>query len=638
MLFLICIGLFFAGIVFFHLIQGFFSATLSAILAIISAVLAFSLHETIVEKFLGGKMADYAHALVLLALFGLIYLILRTIFDNFVKGNVRVPAAMDKAGAVVMGLIAAAFATGIMAVAAEELPFTTAIGGFARYDVQQDREVVVPAAHSLDRMVYTELSIHEPGKFGDEGSGHGVPIIPVDSVLVGAVDKFSNGVFSDGKPLQEIHPAFLDELFGQRIGIEPGASHVAMNLPNQRMQAMDVVGLYNELIPDSNQKDSEFTKLRTGGSLKPITINPTSKDMFLAVRVAFKIQASDQTDHIVRFSPGSVRLVAPSPDSDTGEEQFQDYYPVGTLQNASTLYLNKMDDFLFSQSISDHDVGVDLIFKVPRKEFEKKAPPGTFIEFKRLARVDLSGDEVQPGSKLKKDPNFNPMRKPLVLEAAQAAAPAAQPAPEPAPAPAPAPAPSASAGSTAAPAATPTPTPTPAPTVTGKVEATVSNAIPVTITAPAGSDGQFATVPGGNANITGGKLKTGTIDSFPDEQAQPVKVTQFAVPDGQVMVQVSVPTSAANPWQFNNEPDQYELVDTAGKRYQPNGVFVTYDKQRDRFFLRFVDNTSISGGAAPDGAGPPKQVVLLYLVPANTTVKEFDDHGKKAQDLNVVAK
>jgi hypothetical protein len=627
MLFLGIIALFFIAIVFFHMIQGFFSATLSAILTIFSVVLAFSLHETVVEKILGGKMADYSHAVVLLALFGIIYIILRTIFDNVVSSNVGVPSGLDKGGAIVMGVIAAVFATGLMAIAAQELPFGTTMAGFARYDVQEDRQIVVPASRSLDRTEYAELTVHEAGKFGDEGSGHGVPILPVDNLVIGAVERLSTGALSDGKPLDEIHPNYLDELFGQRIGIEPGGDHVAVNLPAKRMNAMDVVGLYTKLIPDVNQKDAEIDHLRTGGKLKPVTINPQSRDMFLIVRVAFKIQAADQKDHIFRFSPGSARLVAPAPDSESGEG-FVDYFPVGTMQDASLLFLNKLDDFMFV-AISDHDQGVDLVFKVPKKQFEKKAPPGTFVEVKRLARVDLSGDPVQPGFKLKKSDDFNPLRKPYVMKANEAQPPAAE---EPAPAPAPAPTPAA----TAAPAPTPTPTLAAAPP--GKVEATISSTIPVMVTAPAGSEGTFAAVPGGSATVTGSKLKTGNVDSTAAEQTMPVKVTQFAVPDGQVMVQVAAAPPAASPWQFNNEPDQYELVDATGRKYQPNGVFATYDKGGDRFYLRYVDNTTISGTAPPDGAGAPKQVILLYLVPANTTLKAFDDHGKKAQDLNLVAK
>src|SRR5690349_3947975 len=113
MIFGILVILLVGVIAFFHFLQGFFSALLSAIFAIIAAVFAFSYHETIVESVLGGKMANSAHAIVLLAMFALIYLILRSLFDNMVPGNVRLPVAVDKGGAAIMGIVAGLFATGI---------------------------------------------------------------------------------------------------------------------------------------------------------------------------------------------------------------------------------------------------------------------------------------------------------------------------------------------------------------------------------------------------------------------------------------------------------------------------------------------------------------------------------------------
>ena len=638
MLFLLVIGLFFLAIVFFHFLQGFFSATLSAIFAVISAVLAFSYHETVVEKLLGGKVADYAHAMVLLAMFGIIYLILRTIFDNVVKGDVRVPAGINKAGAVVMGIIAAVFGTGIMAIAAQELPFNISIGQFSRYDVQDDRYVVVPLSRSLDRTEFNELNNGKPGQFGEEGTGHGVPILPVDNIVVGAVDKLADGSLSAGKPLESVHANFLDELFGQRMGIEPGASHVAMNLPDKHLNAMKVMGLYTQLIPTANQKDAEFAKLRSAGALKPIPFD--ANKMFLIVRVAFDPQAADQKDRVFRFSPGSARLQAYLSRTESGSPGYVDFYPVGTMQNASTLMLSKPDDFLFVQ-LADHPQGVDLVYVVPKHDFEKKAPrgepgmPGAFVEVKRLARVDISGEEVKSGPAANAD--FNPLRKPSIVEPTPVAQDVPPPAPEPAPAPTPAPTPSPT---------TPSPTPTPAPAAGASgfqfQQAAISAAVPVTVTAPAGSDGTFVSVPGGTAsgaNVTGGKLKMANVDSTPAEQTQPMKVTQFAVPDGQAMVQVSGIPAGAMPWQFNNEPDQYELVDSTGKKYQPSGVFAAYSaKGAARFYLRFVDNTTISGSAPPDDAGPATKVILFYLVAANTSLTEFDDHGKKANDVNVTAK
>ena len=429
------------------------------------------------------------------------------------------------------------------------------------------------------------------------------------------------------------------------MGIEAGGNHVAMNLPDKRLTAMDVVGLYTQLIPSANQLDAEvppstnpkaaqFAKLRDGGALKPIPLTPGSTDMFLIVRVAFKLQAADQKDRIVRFSPGSVRLQAPTSKADPGSSGYVDYYPIGTMQNAGVLLLNKPDDFLFVQ-MSDHDQGVDLVYKVPKRDFEKKAPAGSFIEFKRLARVDLGGEEVKHGPT--PSPDFNPLRKPAIVappEVAQPGQPTPQPAPTPAPVPAPAPTPS----------PTPTPTPAPAAGATGFrfQQAVVSDALPATISVPAGSNGGLVAVPGGAsnvANVTDGKLKMANVDTTDAEQTQPLKPTKFSVPAGQVLVQVSGTPAGGSAWQFNNEPDQYELVDSTAKRFQPSGVFAAYDaKGTSRFYLRFVDNTTISGSAAPENAGAPTKVILLYLVPQNTSLTEFDDHMKKANDLSLTAK
>lgn len=638
MIFLIVIGVFFVAIVFFHSLQGFFSATLSAIFSIVAAVLAFSYHEWVVEKILGGKMADYAHAMVLLAMFSLIYLLLRTLFDNVVKNDVRMPSAVNKAGAVVMGIVAAVFGTGIMAIAAQELPFGVSIGGFSRYDIQDERYVVVPIGRALDRNEINELTFSQPGKFGDQGSSHGVPILPVDDIVVGAVNKLSDGALSAGKPLESVHADFLNELYGQRMGIEPGANHVAVDLPDKRLDAMDVVGLYTQLIPDANQKDAEFKILRNGGSLKPIVLTPTSSSMFLIVRVAFKLQAADQKDRLVRLSPGSARLeakVVAEEDKKNGIDtpQYHDFYPVGTLQNASILMLAKPDDYLFVQT-SDHDTGIDLVYEVPRREFEKKAPEGTFIEVKRMARVDLSGKAVAYGPP--PSPDFNPMRKPTIV------APPPPPGQETV---APAPAPPAPQATTPTPTPSPTPTPAPASANSSAFQfqgATVSDAVPATISVAAGSNGTLVNVPGGTsnvANVTDNKLKMANVDTTAAEQTQPLKPTQFVIPSGQVMVQVTGSAGSGSPWQFNNEPDQYEIVDSTGKHYQPSGVYATYDANNvSRFYLRFVDNTTISGSGPPENAGAPTKIVLLYVVAANTSLTEFDDHGKKANDMNLTAK
>src|SRR5688572_17522750 len=122
MILTIILVLFVGAITFFHYTQGFFSATISAALAIVSAVLAFSYHETVVETLLGGRFADAAHGMALAIMFATLYLVLRVAFDKMIPGNVRFPVLVDKIGGGAMGLIAGIFAAGILAIVAQYLP------------------------------------------------------------------------------------------------------------------------------------------------------------------------------------------------------------------------------------------------------------------------------------------------------------------------------------------------------------------------------------------------------------------------------------------------------------------------------------------------------------------------------------
>jgi len=87
---------------------------------------------------------------------------------------------------------------------------------------------------------------------------------------------------------------------------------------------------------------------------------------------------------------------------------------------------------------------------------------------------------------------------------------------------------------------------------------------------------------------------------------------------------------SANMWAPALEPEQYELVDSASHRFQPNGVFIVYAaKGAERLHVRYQAATTISGFSQPDNAEAVKQVTFMYLVPNGTVITEFDDHGKR---------
>src|SRR3954452_24848457 len=91
-------------VAYFHYAQGFFSALLSAICAVLASLIALSYQETVVEMLLKGKAADSANAMITVVLFALSYVILRTLFDKMIPGNVRVPLMVDKVGAAASGV------------------------------------------------------------------------------------------------------------------------------------------------------------------------------------------------------------------------------------------------------------------------------------------------------------------------------------------------------------------------------------------------------------------------------------------------------------------------------------------------------------------------------------------------------
>jgi uncharacterized membrane protein required for colicin V production len=93
-------------ITFFHYVQGLFSAALSAMLAVIAAVVAFGFHEPL-ARLLVGKIPDQAHAAVLVGVFAVTYGLLRFIFDKYIPRKVQVPLMLDKVGAAFNGVVAA---------------------------------------------------------------------------------------------------------------------------------------------------------------------------------------------------------------------------------------------------------------------------------------------------------------------------------------------------------------------------------------------------------------------------------------------------------------------------------------------------------------------------------------------------
>src|SRR5437764_3803179 len=250
---LILVGL----IAYFHYLQGLLSGLISAVLALVAAAVAITFYEPLAEMLSGGKFNDTAQGICLIALFAVVYLVGRLLFDKLVPGNIRLPHIVDGVGGAVGGLIAGLFAMGIVAIALQTMPFGPSIAGYARYPLASEREKVlsIPGGENnrqVDRTLIDQLKNDNIDK--DSQS----LLIPVDDLVLGFARHQSNGgALAAEKPFASVHPDLLQELFGQRLGIESGAKHTASNAKGTQVEATHV----NVLRQPPVKAIGEFTQI-----------------------------------------------------------------------------------------------------------------------------------------------------------------------------------------------------------------------------------------------------------------------------------------------------------------------------------------------------------------------------------------
>jgi hypothetical protein len=600
MIFSVIVLVLVGAIAYFHYVQGFFSATLSAMLAIISAVLAVSFHETVVFSLLQGKVADQAHALVLVALFVVIYGLLRVVFDKAIPGSIRLPVLADKIGAAAAGFVAGVFCIGIFAIAAQTLPFGPSIAGYARYTLVDQQEVRVPSARQqVDSYVYNALK-NAPIDPADRSS----LIIPVDNMVVGLTRKLSDGGSLAGpQSFSAVHPNYLDELFFQRLGVQTGAKHVAYNLKAD--QQVEVKGIYSlESIP---QADGEGAYI-PGRWSKGLTSTIGSKDgnLILIVRLGLSRNASD-SDNNVRISTGAVRLVANA----------TNYLPIGTLEDGPVVRAHRPDDFIIVKG----DGVVDFVFLVPaekrrgviaeviNKTDPLKMAPNVFIEAKRMGYVDLSEREIKrevPPAE-GKDSVFR--KKDL-------------PAPKAAP----------GSGSTAAKELSDGPIEFDRLFVSDQLFSRVN---------VGGRDGDNSpvTFTSGKGQLKDKKLahvEVDAMESLTRLGAGDFSMSDLWAPPGSKIVQVYAYPNSKSPWVWADKIAQFELVGDKGGPFVPRGAFVKVKSGTTDMMIARWDAEKPLTDVPYKGDLRPTDVWIAFVVPENTTIREVRFNKQRIKSVDQI--
>lgn len=133
MLLILLTTLLLAGIAFYQVIQGLFSAMIMTVLTIVAAAVAFNYYEPLAEL-LASRLGAYAHPAALLGIFVIALYVLREIFDRLIRGNVVMGMWVDRIGGAAFGLLTAFVLVGVLVSVVLLLPFGPTILTYKDYD------------------------------------------------------------------------------------------------------------------------------------------------------------------------------------------------------------------------------------------------------------------------------------------------------------------------------------------------------------------------------------------------------------------------------------------------------------------------------------------------------------------------
>lgn len=365
-----------AGLTYIHYLQGAFTSVISLGCALAATLIAFGYYENLVNMMSQSGFADFAGGMSLIVLFAISYIVLRTLADMFVPGNILLQLYVEKTLSVVSGGLAAMLAVGTFAVGLQLMPFTATVAGYSPYEVR-DRDVRVPASligrnRGSDSFVFEELATD---KFDAPPSGL---LLPADALALGVARMGSDGAFAGGQSFAAIHPDLVTEAFKNRLGSDHSGKSVVFNTSKQTNMTLD--GLFT-LTGSPAFLDTEVPDLRQPP--QSMTYKLSSGDRLVVARVTFGDPAADK-DSNVRVTLSAVRLVIDG----------QTFHPIGTMEGPSYVAINRIDDLIAVSNTSGRTA--DFVFALPKAIADSLAKPASdettvrFLEAKLFGRVDLA--------------------------------------------------------------------------------------------------------------------------------------------------------------------------------------------------------------------------------------------------------
>ncbi len=354
-----------AGITFMHSTFGFYGGLINLFCVLFGMVVAFGAYEYVTDMVTGATYmhAAYVGPCTLMLLFFLTTLILRSLADSLIRGNVPAPQWLDTSGAAFCGFVNAQVTVGILAISILMLPLGGNVLGFERMTRTEERDP--------DHDILPAIERHSLWLRSDE-------------MAVALFNWISGGSMRGGTAFASVYPDFTEAVFysGNTVQVEssPAATRdkngdgfkgikLAGPIWEQTGRLEDVK--YRREVPSQKQNHPRYERLASGFA-------PATGNKLLGARIELKKAAGDRVNNAGRhvFRPTMIRLVG-----DTNGRPAQ--YVPRALANADDKIGTdiRVVDFDNNFSLRDQDATIDAYFEVP----EDFAP--RFLEYRRYART-----------------------------------------------------------------------------------------------------------------------------------------------------------------------------------------------------------------------------------------------------------
>lgn len=289
------------AITFLHSTFGFFSGLINVVCSILSAVIAFGFSEKLNEFVTGsfGLHPAYSGPCCLVGLFLVSMIILRTLADNYVRGNVRIPSGIDMAGAGICGFVNAQIFVGVVLVGVLMLPARSSekstVLGFTRWERSPDeRDPDHADLAAFDRHTLWTRS---------------------DEFVVGLFKIISGGSLAGTTSFASVYPDFIDAVEFTSNTVQPESSPAAfrdkkngdgfkngLTVDAWWVETGEVEGRYRKEVPSASRSQPDYQRQ---------TFKAAPDRKLIVTKLTLKKASADHDDRSLKqvFRPTMIRLV-----------------------------------------------------------------------------------------------------------------------------------------------------------------------------------------------------------------------------------------------------------------------------------------------------------------------------------------